>query len=147
MKKDISKLLLFDVNVLVALAWPTHQFHAAARRRLDGSAERWATCALTQLSFIRLSSTPAVVGAEKSPAEAARLLAMMVSDSLHVYLDVMPAAVSGDWVDTFDRLLKGKQVTDAYLLFLARKNDATLLTFDTRLPHSINGARTEVLTL
>ena len=42
--------LLLDVNVLLALAWPNHQFHVAAIERLERKKERWATCALTQLA-------------------------------------------------------------------------------------------------
>ena len=40
MKKESSKLLLLDVNVLLALAWPNHQFHATATRRLERSRDR-----------------------------------------------------------------------------------------------------------
>jgi hypothetical protein len=35
MKRVHSELLLLDVNVLLALAWPNHQFHAAATHRLE----------------------------------------------------------------------------------------------------------------
>jgi len=133
MKKGSSKLLLLDVNVLLALAWPNHPFHEAALRRLETSRDRWATCAITQLGFVRLSSTPAVVGVAKSPAEAASLLVALVSDPLHSYLDTLPAPVAGEFIGTFDQLMGAKQVTDAYLVFLARKHDAILLTFDTRL--------------
>ncbi len=66
MKKASSDLLLLDVNVLLALAWPNHQFHAAAIAALSSRA-RWATCALTQLGFIRLSSNPAAIATAKSP--------------------------------------------------------------------------------
>src|SRR5512137_2417140 len=83
--------MLLDVNVLVALAWPNHQFHRLARGRLERSREPWATCALTQLGFIRLSSNPAVVGISKTPLEAAALLAQFLRDPQHVYLDSLPA--------------------------------------------------------
>ena len=48
---------LLDVNVLLALAWPSHAHHEIAdewflRNRHKG----WATCVLTQLAFLRLSS-------------------------------------------------------------------------------------------
>jgi uncharacterized protein len=95
MKKASSDLLLLDVNVLLALAWPNHQFHAAASQRLESSREHWATCALTQLGFIRLSSNPAAVATAKTPAEAARLLSLMVRDPLHVYLKSLRALRMG----------------------------------------------------
>jgi hypothetical protein len=142
MKKDSSKLLLLDINVLIALSWPIHPFHSAAARRMDGSRARWATCALTQLGFIRISSTASANPSPKTPAEATALLAMMTSDSLHVYLDSLPPP-SERWMQ---RAFGAKQVTDAYLLALAEWNEATLLTFDTRL-RALAGseARTEVL--
>ncbi|MGA3041144.1 MAG: hypothetical protein ABSF54_10200 [Bryobacteraceae bacterium] len=52
---------------------------------------RWATCALTQLGFIRLSSSPAVVPRARRPAEAAALLSAMVQDRLHVFLEALPS--------------------------------------------------------
>jgi predicted nucleic acid-binding protein len=46
---------LLDVNVLIAMAWPTHRDHQKvhewlARHARDG----WATCPLTQTSFVRI---------------------------------------------------------------------------------------------
>src|SRR5215472_12618177 len=117
MKKASSDLLLLDLNVLLAIAWPNHQFHPAAVAALS-SQNRWATCALTQLGFIRLSSNPAAVATAKSPHQATALLARLVADSLHVYLDSLPAPASEDWRDAFRKLLGHQQVTDAYLLRL-----------------------------
>jgi len=133
MKKVSSELLLLDVNVLLALAWPNHQFHAAATRRLESSSNRWATCALTELGFIRLSSNPAIVPAAKSPAEAAALLAAMVRDPQHVYLSSLSAPSDEKSIQVYERIFGSKQVTDAYLLRLARQHHAKLTTFDTRL--------------
>jgi predicted nucleic acid-binding protein len=70
MKRAASEKVLLDANVLVALAWPNHQFHATATNRLDASGERWATCALTQLGFIQLSTNPHVVGQIVAPRKA-----------------------------------------------------------------------------
>jgi hypothetical protein len=133
MKRVSSELLLLDVNVLLALAWPNHQFHAAASRRLESGRDRWATCALTQLGFIRLSSNPAAVPAAKTPAEAATLLAAMVKDPLHVYLKSLSAPCDEESIQIFERILGCRQVTDAYLLRLARQHRAKLITFDIKL--------------
>ena len=133
MKKGTSRPLLLDVNVLLALVWPNHQFHRAARYRLERDEDRWATCALTQLGFVRLSSNPAVVGVAKSPLEAASLLTVLVEDSRHFYLDSLPSPAAKPAMRMFEKILGNKQVTDAYLLSLAEGNDATLLSFDTRL--------------
>jgi uncharacterized protein len=146
MKKASSDLLLLDVNVLLALAWPNHQFHAAATQRLELSGEKWATCALTQLGFIRLSSNPAAVTTAKAPAEAARLLAVMVRDPLHVYLKSLRAPSDEPSIKVFERILGSKQVTDAYLMNLARQHKAKFMTFDARLRAATrNGEELEVL--
>ena len=126
-------MLLLDLNFLLALAWPNHQFHAAAVGRLQKSKESWATCALTQLGFIRLSANVAVVGVTKSPADAAALLALLVQDPRHRYLESLPSPASEPFIEGFQRILGSKQVTDAYLVSLAKHHHATLLTFDTRL--------------
>ena len=41
MKKGSSNLLLLDLNVLLAVAWPNHQFHVAALRALEAPTDRW----------------------------------------------------------------------------------------------------------
>jgi len=146
MKKVSPDLLLLDVNVLLGIAWPNHQFHAAATAALS-SRHRWATCALTQLGFIRLSSNPAAVTTAKSPRDAAALLARLVADSLHVYLASLPPPASGDWRGAFDTVLGHQQATDAYLMKLAAANNAVLVTFDRRLESLANGAaKVRVLT-
>src|SRR5262245_10063300 len=131
MKKDPSKPLLLDINVLVALAWPNHQFHAAATRRLETAGQQWATCALTQLGFIRLSSNPAAVQPAVSPAEAAALLAAMTQDRWHTYLgESWPPSKEAS---AFSHIRGHQQVSDVYLLALARRHRARLVTFDSRL--------------
>lgn len=142
MTKDSSNLLLLDINVLLALSWPIHPFHSAATRRMEGSRDRWATCALTQLGFIRISSSASANPSPKTPAEATALLAIMTKDSLHVYLDSLPPPADR-WMR---RALGSKQVTDAYLLAVAEWNEATFLTFDRRLRDLAGPAvKTEVL--
>jgi len=146
MRKGYPELLLLDVNVLVALAWPNHQFHRIATQRLERSRGRWATCAITQLGFIRLSSNPAVVGQARSPWEAASLLALMTQDDRHLYVSSLPSPSGGKFLQDLERIHGSRQVTDSYLLTLAGQNQARLLTFDARLASFIQaGANIEVL--
>jgi hypothetical protein len=124
-------VLLLDVNSLVALAWPNHQFHGKTVQRLEKRpAPRWATCAITQLGFLRLSCNEAAVGVRKTPAEAHALLDSLTRDRAHVFLQSLPAPARLD--RAFDRALGHQQVTDAYLVALAAHHRATLLTFDQR---------------
>ncbi len=124
--------LLLDVNALMALAWPNHQFHRAVVARLERHPPpRWATCVLTRLGFVRLSSNPAIVGVRRTPSQALDLLTELVRDRRHRYLEACPPLPS---VAARFRLLLGhQQVTDACLLAIAAANDAVLLTLDRRL--------------
>ncbi|MEP7354592.1 MAG: TA system VapC family ribonuclease toxin [Acidobacteriota bacterium] len=122
--------LLLDVNVLVALAWPHHPFHAIASRYME-RCERWATCATTQLGFLRVSLTPAFTNVSIGPLIALDLLGAMLEDSRHSYLDTSPEPVRMG--EAFKRVLGHRQVTDAYLIELATRHKARFLTLDAKL--------------
>jgi predicted nucleic acid-binding protein len=77
---------LADVNVLLALAWPNHQFHRPARSWFGSRSGPWLTCALTELAFIRLSSNPAFTPHAKTPLEATLLLDAMTRHPDHAFL-------------------------------------------------------------
>ena len=47
---------LLDANVLIALGWPAHPHYHPANRWLPG--RKFATCAQTQLAFLRVSTHP-----------------------------------------------------------------------------------------
>lgn len=124
------KVALLDVNVLLALAWPNHQHHAAAQRWFAGAGRRgWATCPLTELAFVRLSSNPAFTPSAVPPGEALALLALMRRQGRHHTWSELPAA---DGLSAL-RLLGHQQVNDAYLLLTARRHGGVLATFDGRI--------------
>jgi hypothetical protein len=133
------------VNALLALGWPNHQFHRAVVARLERSPKpRWATCALTQLAFVRLSSNPAIVGVPKTPREALDLLTALVGDSGHVFITPLPSVPEAS--AHFRHPIRHQQITDAYLLAVAQAAAARLLTLDRRiLPPASALALVEVL--
>jgi len=132
MASSSSRPLLLDVNALLALAWPNHQFHRSVVGRLERRpTTHWATCALTQLAFVRLSSNPTIVEVRRTPSQALGILATLVAERRHRYLEPLPALL--DVATYFQRLLGHQQVTDAYLLAIAATNDAVLLTLDRRV--------------
>ncbi len=137
--------LLLDVNALLALAWPNHQFHDLVLARLARHpVSPWATCALTQIGFVRISSNPKIMEIRKTPAEAVGLLADLTSDPKHVYLDALPSVPHS--AHLFRHLYGHQQVTDAYLLGIAEANNAVLLTLDRRIaPHEGAQAHLEIL--
>jgi toxin-antitoxin system PIN domain toxin len=124
------KATLLDLNILTALLWPAHEHHDAAHRWFAAGADAsWATCALTQLGFVRIVSNPAFSRDALSPADATALLARNLGHQGHQFWSddlELPAAISG----IEGRLQGHRQVTDAYLLALAHRNKGVLATFD-----------------
>ncbi len=123
------KAALLDTNVLVALVWPNHQFHAAAHRWFGAEARHgWATCGLTQLAFVRLSSNPAFTPNPVRPAAAAALLSELVTHKKHRFWSSPEATTP----EMFLQALGHQQVNDAYLVALAESQKGRLVTFDSR---------------
>lgn len=121
---------LLDVNVLLALAWPNHQHHAAAHRWFSrGSREGWATCPLTELAFVRLSSNPAFTRDAVSPGDALRLLARITRVPGHRAWRELPTVAD---LAAF-ALIGHQQVNDAYLVLTAQRQKGVLATFDARI--------------
>lgn len=137
------KAALLDTNVLLALAWPNHQHHAQAHAWFAaGSKKGWATCALTQLGFIRLSSNPAYTTHAVSPQDAAALLQQWTRLKTHRFWN-SPAA---DNPAIYVRAIGHQQVNDAWLVKVARVNSGRLVTLDTRLPvHALKPGLVEII--
>jgi uncharacterized protein len=123
-------IALLDVNVLVALAWPSHLHHEAAHRWFARQkALGWATCPVTESGFVRISSNPSVFADARSPAEALALLGRIVQVAGHQFWADDVSLVSAEGF--LGLALTGhRQVTDAHLLCLARRRGGRLATFD-----------------
>ena len=121
---------LLDVNVLVALAWPSHSLHAVAQTWFARHAKLgWATCPVTQAGFVRIVSNPAFSRDAVPVRSAIALLEASLDHPFHEFVaDSIPFAQA---VRDFAGALRGhRQVTDAYLLGLAVRSRAVLITFD-----------------
>jgi toxin-antitoxin system PIN domain toxin len=141
------KPALLDLNILTALLWPAHEHHEAAHRWFGARQRaRWATCALTQLGFVRLVSNPAFSRDALSPTDAIILLSANLAHANHEFWveDIsVPAAA-----ETVPRPLQGhQQLTDAYLLALANHHRGVLVTFDRGLEALAAGWATSALEL
>jgi toxin-antitoxin system PIN domain toxin len=137
------KAALLDTNVLLALAWPNHQHHAQAHVWFAAEAKKgWATCAFTQLGFIRLSSNPAYATGAVTPQDAAALLRQWTRIKTHRFWS-SPAA---DDPALYARAIGHQQVNDAWLVEVARRNSGRLVTLDTRLPvHALEDGLVDVI--
>lgn len=123
---------LLDANVLIAFLWPAHEHHSAARRWFrERRTKRWVTCPLTQLAFVRIVSNPAFSADALTPSAAASLLEKNLEHPSHVFWpDNITVASAASAVK---HLVGHRQVTDVYLLALARAHGGVLATFDAGL--------------
>ena len=120
------KTWLLDGNVLAALAIGSHPHHERCRRWLAdwlGGSHRFATCPITEGSLIRLHARYAE---DPSPAAGGAALAALQRHPAH---DL--------WLNNFsysevslDPLQAHRQITDAWLVELARRRGGKLVTLD-----------------
>ena len=122
--------VLPDVNVLVALAWPNHLHHEAARGWFEKSHRGgWATCPLTESGFVRVSSNRKVIPSARRPEEAIGLLRQLTSLPGHTFWIDDTSIARSRWIAA-GRLLGHGQVTDAHLVALSLRRRGRLATFD-----------------
>ena len=121
---------LLDANLLIALTQQAHIHHTEAHAWFALQPNRlWATCALTQLAFVRLTSNPQIVGERITPEQAMQALRTMTAQPQHVYWHDTPEPLAMATLNSA-ALVGHRQVTDAYLLGLAAHQRQCLATLD-----------------
>jgi len=116
--------VLLDANVLIALVVSEHVHHDASAEWLAGSKVDFATCPITQGSLVRFLIRSG------QPAGAARdVVRALEATERHKF---WPDAVSFANVEV-KGVVGHRQVTDAYLAQLTRKNKGQLATLDAGL--------------
>jgi toxin-antitoxin system PIN domain toxin len=137
---------LLDVNLLVALFDPDHVHHQLAHDWFaDRDSRAWATCAVTEMGFVRVVSQPAYASPISRVADLIHLLRRFCASRDHQF---WPESMSLRDDKVFNpALVQGaRQLTDVYLLALAVKMQGRLATFDRTIPHSaVAGAARETL--
>lgn len=129
-----SSLFLFpDVNVWIALTWRGHIHHSLAASWFAGLGDDpgLCFCRITQLSFLRLLTTQAVMGSDvRSQAEAWQVYDQWLEDPRVAFLDE-PADLE-QVLRTHSRLKHPapKDWADAYLLAFALVSGMQLVTLD-----------------
>ncbi len=124
---------LLDVNVLVALTDKKHIHHELVTGWFDTQGcQGWGVSAFTEAGFLRVVTRPAI-GA-LSIDEATEILTRL---AVHPGYRFWP--MTDSWT-TFAALFEGRvfghqQITDAFLLRLAVKENGVLVTLDKALGH------------
>jgi hypothetical protein len=128
-------LYLLDVNILVAIQWEQDEAHELAFEWFEKTGiHSFATCSLTQTSLLRLMMTPGFPGKKASVGEAREILRLFTQLDGHTFWSAAPAYE--ETVAPFGRNILGhRQITDGYLLGLAIRENAALVTRDRGILH------------
>ena len=124
---------LLDVNVLIALIDPAHVQHDRAHEWFAAvGAQAWATCPLTENGVLRIVGHARYPNSPGNPAAVAELIAGLRRLPGHEFWPDDLTLFDRQRIDPA-RLLDSGQVTDTYLLALARAHGGQLATFDGHL--------------
>jgi toxin-antitoxin system PIN domain toxin len=118
---------LLDVNVLIALTEPEHPHHEYVTKWFETPGLDWGLCPFSEAGFLRVSTNPKA-GAH-SLRESTNVLAEFANRPGYRFWPIATA-----WADLAapfrERIFGHQQITDAYLLGLAVKEDGVLVTLD-----------------
>jgi uncharacterized protein len=127
-------IYLLDVNVLLALGYATHVHYERVqywlvqqRELLAPSSVKLATCAITELGFIRVASGPARLASSVAEARAG-LRTLKLRERMLFVGDRVTGTELPPWV------AKSPDTTDGHLFMLAKANGARLATLDRFIP-------------
>lgn len=140
---------LLDVNFLIALLDPDHIFHEQAHACWTAElTSGWASCPLTENGVVRIMSNPNYSESlELTPSDLLETLRAFTKQTDHEFWPDDISLRDNRCFD-IDRIHGSRQLTDIYLLALAKKNGGRLVTFDQGIPLSaVVGATTENLIL
>jgi predicted nucleic acid-binding protein len=125
---------LLDVNTLVALGHTLHVHHERAGRWLKSvlpAAENLASCAITELGFVRVS----VQSGLQPDVSAARLALTRLKESSPVPFGLWPDDLGADRLPKYVK--RPAELTDGHLLELAGAHGAQLVTLEGRIPGAL----------
>jgi uncharacterized protein len=141
---------LLDVNALIALVDWDHVGHEAMQSWfLRHQSSGWATCPLTENGMVRVLSQATYASGQRTPGEAIGILrALRIAfEKSHQF---WPDDVSISDESVFhDALIAGARlVTNVYLLGLAARHRAKLISFDRALAwEAVRGGSAELVEL
>jgi toxin-antitoxin system PIN domain toxin len=139
---------LLDVNCLIALLDLDHVHHIAMGRWFEThSSAGWSTCPITENGLVRVMSLAQYPSGRRVPeqiVEHLETLKTIHQKSHHFWPD--DVSLTDNSVFRREHLAGSRQVTDAYLLGLAQKHQAKLVSFDRTLPwQAIRGGTAQLI--
>jgi uncharacterized protein len=138
---------LLDVNVLVALVDPAHVQHDQAHDWFGRTGKRgFATCPITENGLLRIVGHPKYPNSPGAPSVVAGLLSALRALPGHHFWPDKISIADAAFIDA-SRLSSHGQVTDTYLLGLARAHGGHLASMDRRLVVGAAAGGKEVLDL
>ena len=128
-----ARPVLLDVNVLVALFDPDHVHHDTAHDWFaDSRGCGWATCPLTENGVVRILSNLSYSPAAEAPARIVDRLRAFCASGDHVFwAEDVSLREASRFVDA---PISHRQITDVYLLGLAKRHGGQLASFDRTIP-------------
>ena len=118
---------LLDVNVLIALTEPDHLHYQTVMEWFATPNLDWGLCAFSEAGFLRVASNPKV--GQHTVEESIRVLATLAVHPGYRYWPITTAWASLT-APFSNRVFGHQQITDAYLLGLAIRAGAILVTLD-----------------
>jgi uncharacterized protein len=120
---------LLDVNALLSLGVVDHEFHQRTSSWLHRQPTlELATCAITEIGFVRLASQIAAYGFTVAQAQSILRRLKDSSAQFSFFADDHDASQLPSWVKN------AKQITDGHLVTLATAHGAKLATLDEGIP-------------
>lgn len=119
---------LADVNVLIALTDENHIHHKTVTKWFDASGKNdWGVCAFTEAAFLRVMTNPKV--GSLSVEEATWVLARLSKRAGYRFWPISEgwSSLAAPFIE---RVFGHQQITDAFLLGLAVREDGVLVTMD-----------------
>jgi len=133
---------LLDVNVLIALIDPAHVAHEDAHIWFESKGHiSWATCSITENGVLRILGNPRYPNSPGSPAVVAEIVRKLRGLPGHCFWTEDFSLIESSAINV-NRILTAAQVTDTYLLGLAKLRAGELATFDRRISvDGVNGGK------
>jgi uncharacterized protein len=125
---------LLDINVIIALLDSAHTLHPSATNWLAREIQHgWASRPITENGVVRIMSQPAHPNTQPAQQVALRIREAQQNSAHRFWPDDISLTASD--LLNWPHLLGHRQISDAYLLAIAARNNGRLVTFDQRARH------------